>query len=160
MKHYHRYLALFHSTVLTIKHRLKMSTRRSARLRAQPTQEPLLAPDSPAEEEPKKRSKQKVPATKRDNEPTSKRKMNEVVSSDSVVQPPAKARKKDTGAGVTKTSKSFTHRPAITTSDALSSLPAEVLNMVLKNVSWINDDDHTRLLTMATRSTIQNRSES
>lgn len=136
-----------------------MSTRRSARLRAQPTQEPLLVPDSPAEEEPKKRSKQKVPATKRDKESISKRKKNEAVSSESDAQPPAKARKKDTGAGVTKANKSFTHRPAITTSDALSSLPAEVLNMVLRSVSWINDDDHQQLLTMATRSTTRNRSE-
>jgi hypothetical protein len=113
-----------------------MSTRRSARLRAQPTQEPLLAPDPTAEENPKKRSKQKVPATKRDKESTSKRKKNEVASSESDVQPPVKARKKETGASVTKSSKSFTHRPATMTSDALLSLPAEVLNMILKNVSW------------------------
>lgn len=113
-----------------------MSTRRSARLRVQLTQEPMLVPDATAEEEPKKRTKRRVLATKNDEEPASKRKKNEVVSSDSSVQPPAKVRKKDTGADVTKTSKSFTHRPAITTSDALLSLPAEVLNMILKNVSW------------------------
>ncbi|CAJ0551309.1 Ff.00g112390.m01.CDS01 [Fusarium sp. VM40] len=111
-----------------------MSTRRSARLRVQLTQEPMLVPDATADEGPKKRTKRRVLATKNDKEPASKRKKNEVVSSESGVQPPAKARKKDIGAGVTKTSKSTTCRPANTTSDALSSLPAEVLNMILKNV--------------------------
>lgn len=112
-----------------------MSTRRSARLRAQPTQEPVLAPDPTAKEEPKKRTKQKVPATKSDKEPASKRKKNGHASSESGVQPAAKARKKETGAGVTETSKSITQRPATTTSDTLLSLPGEVLNMILKNVS-------------------------
>jgi hypothetical protein len=111
-----------------------MSTRRSARLRAQPAQEPMLAPDPTAEDEPKKGTKQKAPATKSDKEPASKRKKNGDASSESV-QPAAKSRKKETGAGVTKNTKSITHRTATTTPDTLLSLPAEVLNMILKNVS-------------------------
>jgi hypothetical protein len=94
----------------------------------------VLAPDPTDEEEPKKRTKQKVPATKTEKVAGSKRKKNGDASSDSDVQPAAKARKKETAAGVTKSSKSITHRPATKTPDTLLSLPGEVLNMILKKV--------------------------
>jgi hypothetical protein len=95
----------------------------------------VIAPEPTVKDKPQKRIKQRVSATKTDKQPASKRKKNGDASSESGIQPAAKARKKETGAGVAKTTKSITHRPATTTSDTLSSLPGEVLNMILKSVS-------------------------
>ncbi|KAM0226694.1 hypothetical protein ACHAP5_012338 [Fusarium lateritium] len=111
-----------------------MSTRRSARLRAQPTQEPVAAPELPVKEAPKTTARHKVPVTKSDNKEVSKRKNRHDEPSESGAQPAAKAQKVKTGAGARKASKSIAHRPVTTTSDSLLSLPGEILNMILKNV--------------------------
>ncbi|KAM0219276.1 hypothetical protein ACHAQD_006492 [Fusarium lateritium] len=111
-----------------------MSTRRSARIRAQPTQEPVEAPELPVKAAPKTTARHKVPVTKSDNKAVSKRKNRNEECSESGAQPAAKAQKVKAGTGVGKASKSIAPRPVTTTLDSLLSLPGEILNMILKNV--------------------------
>ncbi|KAM0354393.1 hypothetical protein ACHAPU_001437 [Fusarium lateritium] len=109
-----------------------MSTRRSARLRDQPTQA-VAAPDLPAEE-PKKTTKRKAPASKTDDEPVAKsRKKKEAVPKNEP-KPAVKTPKAKAGAGVKNTTKIAAQPTAGAPSDALSSLPREILDMILESI--------------------------
>ncbi|KAF5002480.1 hypothetical protein FGRMN_305 [Fusarium graminum] len=109
-----------------------MSTRRSARLRDQPTQA-VTAPDLPAEE-PKNTTKRKASATKTDDEPVAKSRKKTEAAPKPDPKPAAKTQKAKAGAGVNKTTKVAAQTTAGATSLALSSLPQEILDMILESI--------------------------
>ncbi|KAF5664461.1 hypothetical protein FHETE_7052 [Fusarium heterosporum] len=109
-----------------------MSTRRSARLRDQPTQA-VAAPDLPAEE-PRKTTKRKAPATKTDDETVAKSRKKIEAAPKPDPKPAVKTQKARVGAGAKKTTTVAAQATAGATSLALSSLPQEILDMIFESI--------------------------